>query len=520
MSEVWRLTKLLYKNETAQGPKKKKALRALLTILVVVFGLLPLFFMFFGMYSVFFSLRLKEYAFFTSFFATSIFAMFTVIVSFPSAFYFAKDNKTLLTWPLKPSTIVLSKMLLQSMYVYLEAIVIEGPLLLAYVLVSTFRWSQFFILLLQCLLVPMGILLTTGIVVMLLMRFMPLFANKDRFNLIIGIIAVFFTLFCALGGQMLGQSAGADDLSAITGLFTNNPQMYMTLSGFFFQAGIGANAAAHQSLPWTLASIAVFALLLALFVLCANKLWIPAALSANVNSASKKAVAIKENRPDWNYFKTEMKKILRSPAYLANSVISPFIMPVMVIVLLLVNPEIGIVRQMSLELDLTALMPFWALMLMFGMVWGFFCGGLNGLSSTAISREGQNLYFIKTIPMSMKTQLRLKLLPGLILSLVPCLVYIPLFHYFFNYSPVYDLLYLAGLILASVLINQLGLAVDMIRPKLVWDDETAAVKNNLNILFELLGSWLLAVVYAIPIFLFWDHWQILAAVLPRLADKI
>jgi hypothetical protein len=47
-------------------------------------------------------------------------------------------------------------------------------------------------------------------------------------------------------------------------------------------------------------------------------------------------------------------------------------------------------------------------------------------------------------------------------------------------------------ILGSVFINYLSIIVDVIHPKLVWETEQAAVKQNINFVFTMLPSFGLA----------------------------
>ena len=56
-----------------------------------------------------------------------------------------------------------------------------------------------------------------------------------------------------------------------------------------------------------------------------------------------------------------------------------------------------------------------------------------------------------------------------------------------------------------------GLFLEAYRPKLDWTDETVAIKNNLNVLFSTLGSWVLLAAAAgvsIPLCIFFP-WTIL-----------
>ena len=100
--------------------------------------------------------------------------------------------------------------------------------------------------------------------------------------------------------------------------------------------------------------------------------------------------------------------------------------------------------------------------------------------------------------MDMKEQMRLRLLIGFIPSLVGVLMMIPIFHLFITYNPVWDLLYILGASVTTLITCQIGLLIDACHPKLVWDDETASVKNNYNTLYELFLSWIILAIVAVP----------------------
>ncbi|MCB7430558.1 hypothetical protein LI224_19710, partial [Erysipelatoclostridium ramosum] len=57
-----------------------------------------------------------------------------------------------------------------------------------------------------------------------------------------------------------------------------------------------------------------------------------------------------------------------------------------------------------------------------GMASGFLFSNLNMISSTAISREGSNLSFMKYIPMSLKQQLQAKVVSGILMSVISMLL--------------------------------------------------------------------------------------------------
>ena len=47
--------------------------------------------------------------------------------------------------------------------------------------------------------------------------------------------------------------------------------------------------------------------------------------------------------------------------------------------------------------------------------------------------------------------------------------------------------------LGMIFMNYLGMIVDLIHPKLIWEQETAAVKNNLNSVFTMLPAFAISI---------------------------
>lgn len=123
-----------------------------------------------------------------------------------------------------------------------------------------------------------------------------------------------------------------------------------------------------------------------------------------------------------------------------------------------------------------------------GIAVGLTMGSINMISATAISREGQFFYFMKMIPMSYRDQLNAKAASGIILSLSGILFTIIFAGSYLKlpFYLIFILLFFA--IIATLFINYISLLVDVLRPKLVWESEQAAVKQNMNFLFTMIPS--------------------------------
>ena len=80
--------------------------------------------------------------------------------------------------------------------------------------------------------------------------------------------------------------------------------------------------------------------------------------------------------------------------------------------------------------------------------------------------------------------------------------------------PIYlDLIFLLGSALSTIIINLASILVDSYRPKLVWEQETAAVKQNMNGFISMLFSFLFAAVCIALLYMLWVTVVICAVVL-------
>jgi ABC-2 type transport system permease protein len=99
---------------------------------------------------------------------------------------------------------------------------------------------------------------------------------------------------------------------------------------------------------------------------------------------------------------------------------------------------------------------------------------------------------MKMIPMEIMDQLHAKSLSGFLLSLLGLILTVIPAVYFLK-APWYILaIFSVMAILGSLFINYLSIIVDVIHPKLVWETEQAAVKQNINFIFTMLPSFGLA----------------------------
>jgi len=110
----------------------------------------------------------------------------------------------------------------------------------------------------------------------------------------------------------------------------------------------------------------------------------------------------------------------------------------------------------------------------------------NGISSTSISREGKNLFILKYIPMKYTKQLMAKVLSAVALGMSG-MVMVSIVGIAILKIPL-DLVLLMIIVgtLGILFTSFIGIFIDLNFPKLNWDTEQKAVKQNLNVMISMI----------------------------------
>ena len=247
-----------------------------------------------------------------------------------------------------------------------------------------------------------------------------------------------------------------------------------------------------------LISLAITAGIFAGFLLLSQVLYFSGVIGVNETSSSRRQLSSKDfskstrsQKAIVTYLLKELRLLFRTPIYLMNCVSINVLLPVLFIVMTAAFPEEEDLFALILSIPWDNVMAI-SLASAFGVAFGLVMGSMNMVSATAISREGQHVYFMKMIPMEIMDQLHAKSLSGFLLSLLGLILTILPAAYFLK-APWYILVIFSVMaVLGSLFINYLSIIVDVIHPKLVWETEQAAVKQNINFVFTMLPSFGLA----------------------------
>ncbi len=115
-----------------------------------------------------------------------------------------------------------------------------------------------------------------------------------------------------------------------------------------------------------------------------------------------------------------------------------------------------------------------------------FVSGTNPTASTSISREGTGFFVNKYLPVAYGKMISAKMLAGWLLTLSSAFLLTALAYLLLQLPLLLVLLLLLVSIPATLFCCLTGVLIDLLMPKLHWDNEQKAVKQNLNGIYNML----------------------------------
>jgi ABC-2 type transport system permease protein len=428
--------------------------------------------------------------------ATSFIIFFFGIAYIINTFYYSMDIENLLHLPLKSTEILGAKFATVLVYEYLTEAVILVPVLAVYGFKNgesaLFYLSSMVILLL----LPVIPLVAAAVLNMVIMRFTNLAKNKDLFRNVGGVLAILLALGLNLYIQRFAANT-ADPAKVMELINEGNNSMVQLISSFFPSTKLAVNSLVSNDaskMLYLLMFAAATAAAYAVFLVLGNLLYFKGVIGVSETSSRRKALSVKElgkgtraSHVAYSYTIKELRLLFRTPVYFLNCILMNFLWPLFLMLPLAAQPA-------GSGDDISALLPYIqkpgseSVIVMVFFAMGIFITASNIISSTAISREGRNLFFMKYIPVEYKKQLLAKALSGAVMGAVGILMMVPVALFIFKIKAYVVAIGLAVSIPGILFSAILGLLIDVAMPKLNWDTEQKAVKQNLNGLIAIFGS--------------------------------
>ena len=455
-------------------------------------------------------------AFISSQMVVLFFGMFYIIGSF----YFSNDLETLVPLPLKPYEVIGSKFAVVMVNEYITALPILIPPILIYGIgmgQGPIYWLKSLLLILAAPVIP----LTLGAVfIMLLMRVVNLKRNKDLLAIIGGFVGVLLALGINFFFQRMPKTGGED---YIKNLLESKSGLIEEIGRRFPPSLWATNGLAENGLSgllYFILFIGVSLLLFAFLLWLGNLVFYKALLAGQEVSRKRKISTAREtdqmyrrvSSPVMAIIKREWKLLLRTPVYVINGLTGALIGPFMLLVLMFTQNDAEDITLVNAIYN-----PEFAIFVALGGLGVMlFTSGMNLVASTSISREGKTLWILKMIPVSSRQQVMAKFLQGYMVSILGILTTSIVLGFFIKLSLVRLLVIILLALLGSVPLVALNLLLDVFHPKLSWNSEQEAMKQNLNgglgMLLSVFIMLLLAAAAVILIMVQAAEWMVFAGI--------
>ncbi len=487
-----------------KGGTVKKASHLKIVAFILLYAYIIGFFLFIsGMASFAFGASLipsgASWMYFAIFMIASFSFVFILsIFETKSELFECKDNELLLSMPIKPRDIVISRISVVLIYNYIEELIIMLPCILFYAIFS--KWNIVGILggLAVTVLIPLfatAIASAVGYVAALVSK------KMKRNSLMTFVLAVIFLFVYMFGYSAVVEKANGFLSQSHTLTPSDSPLLYFIGSAAEFK-------------PVSIIALAVFSIgsaALAYTVISKSYIKIVTDKKGEKRNVYKEE-KLKNKGALYALTYKELKRFFSSATYMINTGIG-LIFEIFLAVFALVkrNSLIETIKLLSDELALSSTEDIICPMMIVALV---FISGFTTISSCALSLEGKNLWVIKTLPVNSRDVMISKTLPHIIVSVPPTLISSILLIIASGASLKYWPFFILTPIAATVFSAFLGLIINVAFPKFEYDNEAQPIKQSLAVFLVMIIQMLIGlVVFGLTVLLSIFAFGFLAAVL-------
>lgn len=423
-----------------------------------------------------------------------IFGIFYIL----STVFLAKDTELLASLPISQGNIFLSKFILVLLGEYPFAFFLMLPPVIIYGIGQNMGVIYYLLAIICTLFIPLVPLVISSLLSLVLMNIVGRSRHRDLIT-IIGSIILLVGMF--LGQNYLISQMPDNEQEFLAELLKSSnamvefmgrafpPAIWITkiLSGTFSEALINL-------VYLLIVSLGAFGLVyfIASFIYQRGA----TAQFETVASNGKAKLSYKSTSKILAIFKIEWLTILKTPIYALNSLVMVFMAPLLMMLPLFGgnlsnDPDLQFLYNLVESGQSTPLLP----LIVAGLITLFVM--INPAVSSTFSREGKNIWILKNIPVKPEIQVYGKLLAGYSISFIAALLSAFMAMLSFRIPIVTTIMVVILTSAALVPISAVGIYLDLMRPKLTWNNPQEAIKQNFNVVIAMFLGFIMVTVFGI-----------------------
>ena len=406
------------------------------------------------------------------------FGLFTVI-AFSVVFIFSifetkselfecRDNELLLSMPINPRHIVISRIFTVLIYNYIETLFVMLPAITVYL---AFGGKAVYLIGSLAVTLSLPLLATSlasavGYLVALIMKRI----KKNSF-----VTTAVSLLF--LGLYLWGYSflMGASDEETV--------DFVKLAEDLAFLKYIGLSATLHPIFTPLFIALSALAAYIAYRLISHSYI---AIVTDNSAAARTKYVARHTNRKSalWSLSLKELRKLLSSPTYMLNSAIGLVFSLLLSVFALIRRDDISeVVNLVGNELGGSDISGIVANLMIAALI---FCNSMTTISCCALSLEGKSFWILRSMPIPGRTVLLAKSMPHILLSSAVSFVCSILVMIASSAPASYWAFFILTPILANIFSALLGISLNVAFPKFSFENEAQPIKQSLPVFLVML----------------------------------
>lgn len=397
--------------------------------------------------------------------------------------YECKDNELLLSMPILPRDIVISRIFTVLIYNYIEALVIFIPVLVCYLIFGGGAVGVIGLIFVFTTVPLVATVLASGVGYAVHLISYKLGRYK---NIIIMILSVGFLTLYVVGYTSL--------MSSFEGVFEDLENNFQSIAEKYSLLSVIGSVALFKPLPLIIYTLAVAGLTLIAVVVISRKYMSLVTSGIKTQKSVYVARELKSRSAFASLTKKEFARLLSSPAYMLNGALG-FLMQVVVAVLIvimgpqLINADPAVLAELGItEAAITNMsIPLFIAILVFTCA-------VNMLSCSALSLEGKNLWILKSMPISAKTVLFAKATPQILLSVVFSILSGLIAGIGVGASFINVLFFILIPMVFGVFSSLVGVIFNVLFPKFDFVNEVQVIKQSTAVFLTLMINMLMSVI--------------------------
>ena len=397
--------------------------------------------------------------------------VFGSVFSTYSSLYLAKDNDFLLSMPIPPGKILFVR--LAGVYVMglLYELTVMIPTLIVYFMTAPVGAAGVVFSLLVPLVLSVFVLILSCVLGWVVALVSSKLKNKNFVVVLLSLafIAAYY-YFYAQAYSML-ESILANPQALGDGIRVALYPLY--------HMGLASQGNALSMLIFT----GIIAVLFGIVYAVLSCTFLRLATASNSGTRTKyREQKVKTASPQRALLRKEMRRFLGSAIYMLNCGLGIVFMLVAAVALLIKRDMVTMVLS-AMFAGYENLLP------LVGVTAVCMITSMNDISSPSVSLEGRSLWLVQSLPVSGWQVLAAKLELHLLLTLVPALLLTACVEIVICPDVVSAILMPVAVVLFVLLMDLVGLCLNLKMPNLNWRDETVPVKQSMCVTLTLFGGW-------------------------------